>query len=1636
MAEQEAQSEIKLESGTYEIVRNRLANHGNELRSRLDKLNAARKKIFGSIETKLIATDRVTTEHNCVARDMVPIGSLFLFGYNVNLGLKTEIELSDVFSVYNYSDHTFHVQNNDLITDTTFIHDFKNLYKYYRESKFAKFALIDKNLFMIFQVGKSITDIKTFKWVISGDKLVYAGNRGDSEFVYPDQHEFLWTKTGREQQRKGIHPHVSIEDKVFVETVGGDLTIKIEDNTESGQGVFSEPVKNKDQTLDDSEIFYALVGNLVVLKIRPYQENEYRYIVYNEKIQTALRIDALEDSCVLLPDDQGIIFSRGYYLQTGEFKLFENQQENMLFEKRITSPNGEDFLYVFYNRNSGLYNLLKYNIIEQKVETPILCHGFSIFDNGELCQFRSDEGARKHHSIQIWQTPFLCHDLLQPITNDSFIFKIGNKDIVRAMAESNEIISLLNKGDSYSNLYVDLVRRTVDIIDSYHWLNNKEVYNLNEPLSEIKQSASSAIEEFEKVLRIKKNTREEVKRVSEKATKLIHELKVQKPQIIDDFVKLVSQVRIIRGEIISLKELRYVDLTTVEEYENSIVTLGEDFSQMCVKFLLQDTALNSYEKAVGKLKEEVEKLEKVAEANKLEKQITAISQELEMLIETVSNLKIEDVTQKTSIIDNISVVYSSFNQITAALKNRRKTLSGQEGRAEFNAQVKLLGQSISNYLDICETPEKCDEYLTKLMVQIEELEGKFSDFDEFIEAISIKREEVYNAFESKKLNLQEVRNKRSGAIHQSASRIINGIKNRITEFKTVSEINGYFASDLMVDKVRDIVKQLIEMGDSVKADDIQSKLKTAREESVRQLSDRSELFKDGDNVISLGKHKFLVNTQPFDLTMVNRDDEMFFHLTGTNFFEKIVDEEFIKTKDVWDQLLVSENKQVYRGEYLAYNIYKAANSKIAIPGIPTLLDLQKFTDAELLDYIQKNMSQKYSEGYIKGVHDTDVLIILKTLLHFSGAADLLKFSSVSRACAMFYWNVFETEEKKTEWDNRLKGVGLILSVFPETTAFSEIIGELETDISVFLNQTKLFDAFNLNEAAEYLFYERIRGNDFIIDKESASLYNEFILLLKKKDQENNFENSLNSLSNNPIAKFHLAKKWLQAFTEKSNQKNWIDYLDETAVLLITHSFKAEKVINFTLKVELNGFNGSHNLIEEGKYILDYNSFVLRLKRYEGEVVPQFEKSLEVKKRLVQKYREELRLNEFKPSVLTSFVRNQLINQVYLPLIGNNLAKQIGTAGENKRTDLMGMLLIISPPGYGKTTLVEYIANRLGLIYVKINGPALGNSVISLDPEQAPNINAAEELKKLNLALEMGDNIMLYIDDIQHCNPEFLQKFISLCDGQRKIEGVFKGKSKTYDLRGKKVCVVMAGNPYTESGDKFRIPDMLANRADIYNLGDVIGDSLDAFKLSFVENSLTSNPVLSNLAQKSRKDVYAFVKIAETGNREGIDFEAVHSPEEANDYIEILKKMLYARDILLKVNEEYIYSAAQAEEYRVEPQFKLQGSYRNMNKVAEKLMPVMNEQELKTMILSHYENESQTLTTGAEANMLKFKDMFGFVSTTEKARWEEIKETFRRNHKLKGVGGDNQTAQVLLQMESISQNLFGIKSAIKGGEKEK
>jgi len=144
------------------------------------------------------------------------------------------------------------------------------------------------------------------------------------------------------------------------------------------------------------------------------------------------------------------------------------------------------------------------------------------------------------------------------------------------------------------------------------------------------------------------------------------------------------------------------------------------------------------------------------------------------------------------------------------------------------------------------------------------------------------------------------------------------------------------------------------------------------------------------------------------------------------------------------------------------------------------------------------------------------------------------------------------------------------------------------------------------------------------------------------------------------------------------------------------------------------------------------------------------------------------------------------------------------------------------------------------------------------------------------------------------------------------------------------------------------------------------------------------------------------------------------------------KLMQVRDVVLTVNREYIASAAQHDDYRTEPPFLLQGSYRNMNRITEKVLPVMNDQELQTLIVGSYQNDAQTLTSGTESNLLKFKELFGLLTPDETQRWEDIRRTFRQNVKLRGIGAEDKVGQVVAALSTFADGLDAIRKAVSEG----
>ena len=1626
------------QGGAYEVLSKRLAEQGLRLRGIAQALNQQRLSEFGSSQMEVIGRFRIRTENNCVARDIVQVGDLLMFGYNVFMGLKKETVVADVFSLYRlvqgpegYDVTPVELKGSFLGIDS-FVQDFRELYAYYKNTRLIQLIVRDGKLLAAFQIGERISDLRVFRWSVSPDGEVrYIDNRGERDIALPAPFDFEWTRATREMVVNGRHPHLNILDSVFVETVNGDLTIKIENNTEDGQGLYRESVSDKTQSLDDAQIDFARVGSLILLKILPYREEQWRYLVFNTLTRKVVRLDEIGLACIQLPEDHGIIFPGGYYLPNGEHKRFDQSMDGMRYKRSIRSPNGEDVLYLFYEPEQGRTAMFTYNMIERRLQSPIFGHGYARLEDGRMVIFatESDEPTRVH-PMQVWQTPYASEEYAarQPAGN-TFMGKIGNAELVRGVSELISLSREIDATEVSAQRYGLLAQNTRRLFDAHHWLADPNCGELAPLLREIAATAESVLDEYEKVESIRSQSERAMREAQSKQKTLLDSLQPENWERVQEFVDALNGLTAQRGHLLTIREYRYIDVAAIDAMEQVLVAEHERIGVATGEFLAGDKALAPLGERLQALDAQAQQAATVAQLAEPLQHMRALSGDLDMLSALMATLKVDDATRRTRIVEAISEIYARLNQAKARAEQRRKGLGSAESVAQFGAQFSLFGQSVASALALAQDPEKADEQLSRLMVQLEELESQFGEHEAFLGDILSKREELLETFEAHKQTLMDDRQRKAQAVMDAATRILDGLGRRTARFASADELNAFFAGDALILKLRELAERLRTLKDSVKADDVEARMKGARDQAVRALRDRSELFEEGGNVIKLGpRHRFSVNTQELDLTLLPRGEVLNLHLTGTDFFEPLQNPDLDAARAYWGVSMDSESPQLYRGEYLAGLVIEAAAA--GRDGLSLDLLYQQLAQPETLARTVRDFAApRYREGYEKGIHDHDAAAIVQALLPLRASAGRLSFEPAARAWAALYWSQAGGQAEPSQWPERARTAADIERLFGSAAGLEALRGEIAGAMDAYAReQTLAVDPALTPRAAEYLMLElSAERPQFVFSKYAQQLLQALREQLTAARMWDGFAAALDGLGGRIAARWALAMNWIEACARAPALAPLAGYAAEAATLLLLDDSFPKKVTEVDLSAPVQGLLGEHPRIKDGRMTLAIDDWSARLRHHRESFVPGFQRYQALRQEVVNRERHALRLEEFKPRPLSSFVRNKLINDVYLGVIGDNLAKQMGTVGESKRSDLMGLLMMISPPGYGKTTLMEYVAHRLGLIFMKINGPALGHEVRSLDPAQAPDATSRQELEKLNLALEMGNNVMLYVDDIQHTHPEFLQKFISLCDGTRRIEGVWKGRTRTYDMRGKKFCVVMAGNPYTESGEVFKIPDMLANRADIYNLGDVLGGMEASFVLSYIENSLTSNPVLAPLATREMADLYRFVAKAEGKPFSANELSHAYSGAEINEIVATLERLIQVREVVYKVNQQYIASAAQAESYRTEPPFKLQGSYRNMNKLAEKISPVMNPAELQQLIGDHYQGEAQLLTSGAEENLLKLAELRGVLSPEQAARWAQIKRDFQRN-KAMGAGEADVGGRVVAQLNDLVESVRALDSA--------
>ena len=1650
-----SEAQAALESSSFDLLRARLGEHGKALLEKAGALNEARLAEFGRQEMVLRSRTRARTENNCAARDLVLVGDVLLFGYNVFIGLRQETKVSDVFGLYRLRLDGEQAELDPLPLEQTFLDDprflleFKELYSYYKNAQLIQLRVHQGKLLAAFKIGERFADMRVFRWNLADNGVAtYIDNRGERDIALPPTHDFEWVPTTREQHVLGKHPHVNILDTLFVETVGGDLTVKIEDNTETGLGIYSEPVEDRNQSLNDGEIAYAAVGELILLRIKPYRETDCRYLVFNRRTEHVMRVDAIGESCVQLPEDHGIVFPGGYILQSGEMKIFADLPAALKFKRRVLSPNGGDVLYVFYGVEPGVYALLTYNMINKSLAQPLVAHGYARFNDGSMLLFTADnDEPTRNHTMQLWQTAFVSDDhAAKQAPRNSALGKIGNRELVRGISELYSIAKLVREQAEAARdqlpgrfVFESLLKQCRRIVDAYHWLNAEQARGAGAEVLSMIEVAGATLDEFDKVAAVRREAASTLTQTTQAQRQLVTETASRLWQSPTDFIEALNAIRLFRGRLATLREQRYMDVAALALLDAGLAEEEGRVADKTVAFLAKDDAFAKVNEDLARQRALLGNLHTTAELAPLHETLDRSAANLDGLTELLGTLAVGDATLRTRILNTISGIYADVNKLRAEARHRRKQLSQGESAAEFAAQFQLFGQAVDSALEQAESPERCDELLTRLLAQLEDLEGKFAEQEDYLAEIAHKRESVYEALEGRKQSLLDARGRRVQAILEAARRILAGVPKRLAQLTEPAQLEAYFAADALLNKLKASIEELRKLGNAVGADDLAGQLKALREQGQRALRDRNELVTG--NTIRLGRHSFTVNQQVLDLTIVPHQDRLAYSLTGTDYFSPVSSPALDALQPYWAIDRLSETALVYRAEYLAYQIVLAAQQGTAEWTWPALLAaVRDPAGAAFEDSVRRFAAPRFHEGYQKGVHDHDAAILLRLLVPLLENAGLLRFSPLARALGVLYWqhlsatpslqqgaHTLQHQAEQAELMRRQFGSERLASqiVLQMKASLQKFVAQQQLDIEPWLDgATESLPAL-FDQCAAYLMAElgaqaggakRAAAHEWVCSRAGADLAQALQQHLSRQ------EIALPWLDETLTwrERWQLATEWLHGYSVQ--QQIDLTLLPEAAASLLTSL--PRRVQAAELSARATGLLGDHARITQQVLDLQLNEFLRRMAHHSSIIVPAYQQLQQLRQSLVQEEKARLRLEQFQAKPLSSFVRNRLIDEVYLPLVGDNLAKQIGAAGEQRRTDSMGMLLLISPPGYGKTTLMEYLGDRLGMIFVRINCPVLGHGVTSLDPAQAANAAARMELEKLNLGLAMGNNVMLYLDDIQHTHPEFLQKFIALADGTRRIEGVWRGESRSYDLRGKRFAIVMAGNPYTESGDVFKIPDMLANRADIYNLGDVLSGKEDVFAMSYIENALVAHPELQPLAARDPQDVYRLIRMAQGQPVAASELQHAYSSQELAEICHVLQRLFKVRDALLGVNMAYIASAAQDDSYRMEPPFKLQGSYRNMSKLTPKVSALMKDAELDDLLRDHYRGEAQTLTTGAEENLLKLAHLLGRPTQDEQTRWLALVDDFVRLRKQGGADADGAT-RVANTLSAIGMHIEGL-----------
>ncbi|MBN9340084.1 MAG: DNA repair protein, partial [Comamonadaceae bacterium] len=412
--------------------------------------------------------------------------------------------------------------------------------------------------------------------------------------------------------------------------------------------------------------------------------------------------------------------------------------------------------------------------------------------------------------------------------------------------------------------------------------------------------------------------------------------------------------------------------------------------------------------------------------------------------------------------------------------------------------------------------------------------------------------------------------------------------------------------------------------------------------------------------IKLGTHTFTVNKQPLDLTLVAHGDGLAWQITGTDYLAPAHDARLESLRPFWPQALVSETPQLARAEYLAAEWLESTDWD------ELLVQLQDGESTAPLESLRRFAASRYQEGYQRGIHDDDALAIVRVLAPMQAAAGLLLYGPAERALAQLYWHQGLRDETRQSLARRARSAQHIAQLFTQTAARDTLEHEAALGLRQFVAQhpalgeewlPELAQALDADaqdgslvstlaeEAAAYLVRELAQAEDaphWAISGTGEDLLHALQRALDHGGLASAWQRDLQAAE--PLERWRLARGWLRAFAASQNS-DALAWIDDAATALTFQG--ARRRVNVQLNANIDGLRGEHPRIREGTLPFHLNDFRRRVRHHRSHAVQGFTQLQALRHELLVQEKSRLHLAQFQAKPLATFVRNRLIDEVYL-----------------------------------------------------------------------------------------------------------------------------------------------------------------------------------------------------------------------------------------------------------------------------------------------------------------------------------------------------------------------------------------------------